>query len=133
MEYDDMLDRAVRESPDATGEGARFEVPAPSVRREGNATVVENFSAIADRLARAPDDLLRHVQGELGTAARVDDGGRARLTGAFDGERVADAVDSYVRTYVTCPECGLPDTHLVDDGRTLACTACGARSAVDRS
>ena len=127
-----MLDRAVGESPEATGDESRFEVPTPEVRQEGSETVVENFPAVADRLARAPGDVLRFLQTDLGTAAGIDDRGRARLTGSFKPGRVASAVEEYTRTYVVCPECGLPDTHLEDaDGATLlVCEACGARSPV---
>ena len=135
MEYDDMLDRAVEEAPDAEGDESRFAVPTPSVRHEGNGTVVENFPAVADRLARDPDHLLRYLKEELGTAARVDDRRRARLTGTFKPRRVEAVVEAYTRTYVVCPECGLPDTHLESDpdaGTTLlVCEACGARSPVD--
>ena len=133
MEYDDMLDRAVGEAPDAQSDGSRFELPTPSVRHEGSETVVENFPAVADRLARDPADVLRHLQEELGTAARIDDRGRARLTGNFKPRRVEAAVEAYTRTYVVCPECGLPNTHLETDAGTtlLVCEACGARSVVD--
>ena len=129
-----MLGRAVDESSDvAGGTDSRFEVPAPSLRTEGNVTVVENFPAIADRLARDPEAVLGAIQDELGTAASLDDRGRARLTGRFKRDRVASAIESYTDSYVLCPECGLPDTRLVtEDGSTvLACDACGARSPVD--
>ncbi|ESP87213.1 translation initiation factor IF-2 subunit beta [Candidatus Halobonum tyrrellensis] len=133
MEYDDMLDRAVGESPEASGGESRFDVPTPEVRQEGSVTVVENFPAVADRLARDPEHLLRYLQEEVGTAASIDDVGRARLTGSFKPDRIEGVVDEYVRTYVRCPDCGLPDTHLETDGGTtlLVCEACGARSTVD--
>ena len=32
MDYDDMLDRAIDETPDIEGSSERFEVPSPEVR-----------------------------------------------------------------------------------------------------
>ncbi|UIO98682.1 translation initiation factor IF-2 subunit beta [Halobaculum sp. CBA1158] len=128
MDYDDMLDRAVEETPDIDEHGSRFEVPDPEVRPEGNVTVIENFQTLVDRLNREESELLKYLQDELGTAARIDESGRARLTGEFKQRRVADAVESYTDGYVICSECGLPDTRIVEQGGAdvLKCDACGA-------
>ncbi|WP_096388927.1 translation initiation factor IF-2 subunit beta [Halopenitus persicus] len=130
MEYDDKLDRAIEETPDIQREEGRFEVPDPEVREEGHATVFENFQDVVDRLDREPNHVLQFLQGELGTSAGIDERGRARLTGDFRADRIAEAIDDYTAAFVTCPECGLPDTRLVtEEGATLvACDACGARS-----
>ena len=128
MEYDDMLDRAIDETPDIEERESRFEVPDPEIRQEGNVTVVENFQALVDRLNRSESALLRYLQEELGTAAAIDESGRARLTGGFKRRRVAAAVDEYTRGHVICSECGLPDTRIVDQNGAdmLKCDACGA-------
>jgi len=130
MEYDDRLDRALEATPDIGGEQSRFEVPDPAVRTEGHATVFENFRDVVDRLDREADHLLGFLQDEFGTSASIDESGRARLTGDFRAERVADAVDDYVDGYVRCPECGLPDTRLETEQGTavVRCEACGAVS-----
>jgi translation initiation factor 2 subunit 2 len=132
MDYEDQLDRALDDSPDIEGGADRFEVPDPNVRPEGNVTVYENFRETVDRLDRDPQQVLKFIQSELGTSARIDESGRARLTGDFKQRRVADAVDSYVETFVRCSECGLPDTRLVEEqGATvLKCDACGALSSL---
>ena len=132
MEYDEQLDRALEQSPDIAESGSRFEVPDPEVRPEGNVTVWENFEAVYDRLARDPEHLVRFMQSELGTSAQIDDKGRARFTGDFKQRRVADALASYVDGFVTCSECGSPDTRLADEHGTtmLKCDACGALSPV---
>lgn len=128
MEYDDMLDRAIEETPDIDERGSRFEVPDPEVRSEGSVTVVENFQTLVDTLNREESALLKFLQDELGTAARIDESGRARLTGDFKRERVADAVDAYTEGYVICSECGLPDTRIIEQSGAdvLKCDACGA-------
>lgn len=130
MDYDDMLDRAIDETPEVSGTDERLDVPDPSVREEGNVTVVENFQTLCRRLSREPDHLLQFLQREVGTSGHIDESGRARITGSFDVDRLADAVETYIDGYVRCPECGLPDTRLErDDGVELRrCEACGARS-----
>ncbi|KTG11244.1 translation initiation factor IF-2 subunit beta [Haloprofundus marisrubri] len=130
MDYDDQLDKALEESPDIESEGSRFEVPDPNVRPEGNVTVFENFQSVVDTLGRDESHILKFLQNELGTSGHIDESGRARLTGDFREDRIGRAVDEYTGAFVTCPECGLPDTRLVDEQGTtmLKCDACGALS-----
>ncbi|GAB6861735.1 translation initiation factor IF-2 subunit beta [Haloplanus litoreus] len=132
MDYDDSLDRALTETPEISDSADRFQVPDPAVRPEGNVTIYENFGETHDRLNRERDHLLKFFQSELGTSASIDDRGRARFTGDFKQSRVADALDEYVEAFVTCSECGSPDTRLVEErGATvLKCDACGALSSV---
>ena len=130
MDYDEMLDRGLAETPDIEGSSERFEVSDPEVRQEGNVTVVENFQTICDELDREGDHLVRFLQDEVGTSGHIDESGRARLTGEFRQQRITDAVEAYTDAYVLCPECGLPDTKLEREqgALLLVCEACGARS-----
>ena len=132
MEYDDQLDRALERTPDIAEGGDRFDVPDPEVRPEGNVTVYENFRSTVDRLDRDPAHVMKFLQSELGTSAQIDESGRARLTGNFRHDRVADAVENYVDDFVRCSECGLPDTRLVTEqgAQVLKCDACGALTSV---
>lgn len=132
MGYDEKLDRALAETPEIEGEGSRFEIPDPEVRQEGNATVYENFQTTLNRLDREAEHVLKFLQTELGTSAHIDESGRARLTGEFRQDRVANALEQYVEDFVRCSECGLPDTKLVREQgtRVLKCDACGALSPV---
>jgi translation initiation factor 2 subunit 2 len=132
MDYEDSLERALTETPDIRDEVERFQVPDVAVRSEGNVTIYENFQETHDRLNRGADHLLKFLQSELGTSAGIDDRERARLTGDFKQSRVQDALDEYVAGFVTCSECGSPDTRLVEEQGTevLKCDACGALSAV---
>lgn len=131
MEYDEMLDRAIDETPEIDGTSERFEVPDPEVRQEGNATVYENFQATCSRLGREDDHVMKFLQNDLGTSGHIDESGRARLTGEFGADRIASALDEYVEEFVICSECGLPDTRLEREqgALLLRCEACGARSA----
>jgi translation initiation factor 2 subunit 2 len=130
MDYDEMLDQAIEETPAAESTTDRFEVPNPEIRQEGHATVFENFQAVCNRLARDEEHVVKFLRNELGTSAHIDESGRARLAGDFSLDRITDAVDAYTETYVRCPECGLPDTQLRrGQGVTLLrCEACGAQS-----
>jgi len=130
MDYDEMLDQAVEETPEIDGTTERFVVPDPDIRQEGNATVFENFQAVCDRLSRDDEHVMKFLQNELGTSGHIDESGRARLTGEFDTDRIADAIDAYTEAFVVCPECGLPDTKLKreQDAVLLRCEACGALS-----
>lgn len=130
MGYEEQLDRALEETPDIEGTAARFSVPDPDVRQEGNATVYENFQPTIDRLDREESHVMKFLQNELGTSANIDERGRLRLTGEFRQARVEEAINDYAEGYVICPECGLPDTRLEKENgaEVLRCEACGARS-----
>jgi translation initiation factor 2 subunit 2 len=130
MDYDDMLDRALAETPDIDGSSDRFELPDPQVRQEGNVSVYENFQSTVDTLGREDEHVMKFLQNELGTSGHIDESGRARLTGEFGERRIHDALEAYSDEFVLCSECGLPDTHFERDqgALLLRCEACGARS-----
>ena len=130
MDYDDMLDRGLEETPDIQGSSERFSLPEPEVRQEGHATVFENFQSVCSYLDRDEDHLLKFLQDELGTSAHIDESGRGRFTGDFSQRRIRDAIETYSNRYVICSECGLPDTRIEREqgAELLQCTACGARS-----
>lgn len=129
-EYEDQLERALSHTPDIQSGGDRSDLPTPDVRQEGHVTVYENFQQTVDRLDRHEEKVLKFLQDELGTSAHIDESGRARLTGEFSVDRIAAAIEEFNEAYVRCPECGLPDTQLVDEQGTamIKCDACGALS-----
>ena len=127
MSYESNLDRAIEKLPDLGGSDERLEVPDAQVQKDGAFTRLTNLSAIADALERDPEHLHSAIQRDLGTAGQYEDG-RARYNGTFSGSDFDAAVEAYIAEYVTCSECGLPDTRLVMENRTqmLRCEACGA-------
>jgi len=129
-DYEEQLEEALSATPDMQGSEARFSIPDPDVRQEGNATVYENFQATIDRLDREAESVLKFLQNEFGTNAHIDERERARLTGEFAEERIGDAIEAFADAYVLCPECGLPDTRIEEEqgAQTIRCTACGALS-----
>jgi len=131
MDYDEMLDRGIEQTPDIEAQSERFDLPDPEVRQEGHATVFENFRSVCQYLDRDPEHVLKFLQDEVGTSAHIDESDRARLTGEFGTRRVREALEAYSERYVLCSECGLPDTEIQREqgAEILQCDACGARSS----
>jgi translation initiation factor 2 subunit 2 len=127
MEYEQSLDRALDAVPDFAERDRRLSVPDAEAQPDGAFTRLTNLSAIAEALGRDPEHLHRAIQRELGTNGQLQEG-RARYNGEFDAATFEAAIEEYVAEYVTCSECGLPDTNLVVEDRTpmLRCEACGA-------
>ena len=127
MDYEAGLDRAMDELPDFSGSDERLSVPDPETQKDGAFTRLTNLSSIADALSRDPEHLHSAIQRELGTAGQFENG-RGRYNGTFTPSDFSAAIDAYIEEYVTCSECGLPDTRLVMENRTqmLRCEACGA-------
>lgn len=134
MDYDQLLDRAQDDLPDGPKSGgSRLEVPEPAGETDGAFTRLTNLGAIADALSRDPEHLHSFIQRELGTNGQFEDG-RGRYNGSFTIADFNGVVDEYTAEYVTCSECGLPDTRLArEDGvQMLRCTACGAFRPVQK-
>ncbi|PSQ19455.1 translation initiation factor IF-2 subunit beta [Halobacteriales archaeon QS_8_65_32] len=127
MDYEASLDRALDQVPDFTASEERLDVPEPSAQKDGAFTRLTNLGLIADALSRDPEHVHRAIQRELGTNGQYDTG-RSRYNGSFSAEDFDAAIDKYVQEFVTCSQCGLPDTRLVMEDRTLMlrCDACGA-------
>jgi translation initiation factor 2 subunit 2 len=134
MDYETALDRAYDELPDRSAdETARLSIPDPAGETDGDFTRLTNIGDIADAVGRDADHLHSAIQRALGTSGQFD-GSRARYNGSFDAADFAGAVDDYVAEFVTCSECGLPDTALArEDGiEMLRCQACGAFRPVEK-
>ncbi|WP_336338010.1 translation initiation factor IF-2 subunit beta [Haloarcula brevis] len=128
MNYESALQRAYDVLPDQPREaGERLSIPDPEGQTDGAFTRLTNLEAIADAVSRDPQHLHRAIQREFGTNGQFD-GGEARYNGSFDTADFDAAVDAYVAEYVTCSECGLPDTVLKNEDGVdmLRCQACGA-------
>ncbi|WP_323675705.1 translation initiation factor IF-2 subunit beta [Halorubellus sp. PRR65] len=135
MEYATALDRAYDVLPETPREGGdRLQVPDPEGQTDGAFTRLTNLEAISKALSRDADHLHRSIQRDLGTSGQFD-GSTARYSGSFDIADFQAAIDAYVTEFVTCSECGLPDTRLVtEDGvDMLRCEACGAFRPVAKS
>lgn len=132
-DYLAYLDRALKQVPEIKGSGERFVVPEPKLLTEGKTTVLENFAVIVDKLNREPEHVFKFLLRELGTAGKMD-GSRAIFQRKLTTGVVNELINAYVKEYVTCSECGRPDTHLIKSERvlTLRCDACGAHRPVTK-
>ncbi|WP_435062529.1 translation initiation factor IF-2 subunit beta [Halobaculum sp. EA56] len=134
MNYADALDRAYDELPETPADaGDRLQVPDPEGQTDGAFTRLTNLAAIADALSRDAEHLHSVIQRQLGTNGQFENG-VARYNGSFSIADFEGAIDEYVAEFVTCSECGLPDTVLkTEDGvRMLRCQACGAFRPVQK-
>jgi translation initiation factor 2 subunit 2 len=133
MEYEQALQRALAELPERAAADDRLSVPTPAAEADGAFTRLTNITEIADALSRDPNHLHRVVQREFGTNGQFE-GGQARYNGSFSTADFEAAIDGYVAEFVTCSECGLPDTKLVTENGIdmLRCQACGAFRPVEK-
>jgi len=133
MDYDSSLDRAMDDVEDVGASAERLTVPDANAQTDGAFTRLTNLEEIADAVSRDPDHIHRFIQRELGTNGKLQDG-VGRYNGNFSDRDLEAVVDAYVAEYVTCSECGLPDTRLVSEDRTqmLRCDACGAFRPVEK-
>ncbi len=130
-DYDQLLKRAREDLPEEIAYHERFQIPDVESFQEGNTTIVTNFTEISDIIAREPDDILKYLLRELGTAGERDEG-RILFKGRIGSRKIQEKFEDYVGKYVLCSECDKPDTRLVKEGRVtlLKCDACGAHRPI---
>ena len=130
-DYMALLNRAKIACPEITENHERFEIPELDILQEGKITVFRNFIDVTDKLRREPEHLLQFMLKELGTPGNIE-GRRAVFKAKINPQSINDKVQTYTETYVICSECGLPDTKMIKEDRTLMleCEACGARRPI---
>ena len=125
------MEKAIEELPKEIKMAERFEIPKAVVQREGNKTIIKNFSQIAKTINRSEEHLYKYIVKSMGTAGLLESG-RVILQGKFSKDEVQKEIDNYVKSYVLCRECNSPDTEFVREERVLMtrCLACGAKHPV---
>ena len=131
VDYKSLLAKAKKELPEPTSSGERWETPVADIMSEGRTTVIRNWPEIVQKLRREPAHIVTYLLRELGTAGGVE-GDRVVFQGNLPAKNIQERFATYVRTYVTCSECGRPDTRLDKQDRTtmLKCEACGAHHPI---
>ena len=131
-DYMALLNRAKEVLPETIENHERFELPELDILQEGKITVFRNFIDVTDKLRRDPQHLLQFLLRELGTPGNIE-GRRAVFKAKISSSSINEKIETYTETYVICSECGLPDTKIVKDDRTLIleCEACGARRSIN--
>ena len=134
MDYEKLLNRGLKKVPlKERDSGERFEIPKAQVFISGSRTSILNLGEIASTLRRGPAHIMKFLLKELATKGEIE-GSKATFQGVFSNHVINSKIESYVRIYVTCPECGKPDSKLVKVDRQyfVKCEACGARHPVSR-
>lgn len=126
--YDQMLDRLYEKAPKKTDTGERFVMPKSQVQPDGAKTIIVNISEIAQILNRPENHLLKFLLKELATSGEIDNK-RATVLGRFNNSAVDKKIELYITQFVTCKECGRPDTQFLKEDRMafVKCDACGAK------
>lgn len=130
--YEELLEKAIEELPkEIVKRRERFEIPKVSIQREGSRTIIKNFAQVAKTLNRSEEHVFKYLLKSMGTAGFLESG-RVILQGKFTEDEVQKEINSYVKDYVLCKECGAPDTEFVREERVLflKCLACGAKHPV---
>ncbi len=129
--YEEMLNEALEKLPKHITSDVRFEVPKPQSSIAGNQTFISNFVEIANVMRRDPKHLSKYLSRELAVPASIE-GNRLILQGKVYYSLIEKKLESYLKEYVYCTECGKPDTHLIKHERIqlLKCDACGAKHPV---
>ncbi|MDR2698782.1 MAG: translation initiation factor IF-2 subunit beta [Candidatus Methanoplasma sp.] len=131
-EYLALLKRAKEVLPETIENHERFELPELDILQEGKITVFRNYIDVTDKLRRDPQHLLQFLLRELGTPGSVE-GRRVVFKAKISPSSINEKIQTYTETYVICSECGLPDTKMIKEDRTLIleCEACGARRSIN--
>jgi translation initiation factor 2 subunit 2 len=126
-----MLERLYIQVPEKSVKKERMEIPKPETVIQGRKTLVKNFSQFAKTIDRPEKHILKFVTKETAASATVA-GGKLTINGKFPYLQIEKMFDSYVKTYVLCPECKRPDTKVTDQQgiKLMKCEACGAVSAI---
>ena len=129
--YEQVLKEAYGKIKRVSGGSERFEIPNVEGQVAGKSTIIVNIMAIASYMRRPVDQILRFLQKELATAAKIDNG-RLVLGTRLNSAKVNEKIRIFAKHFVICNECGKPDTELiVDKGiKFKHCLACGAKSPI---
>ena len=127
MEYEKLLEKAYKELPETLKTHERFVIPQIISHIQGKIAVVQNLGEIAKLINRSPDMLAKYLIRELGTAGSHDSQ-HLILKGQFRDYQIQQKFEDFLREYVLCPECGRPDTKILQEKRVhiLKCEACGS-------
>jgi len=122
----------------------RYTMPAVVVKHEGGGkmkkSVLVNLLSVSAHIGQTMDALLQHLGQSLNARCTVEGTGKGSkpyITGHHATSDVQSQVLAFVRDFVLCRHCGIPETTLVVGGskkqRTavLDCKGCGKRTSLD--
>ncbi|NOZ76957.1 MAG: translation initiation factor IF-2 subunit beta [Euryarchaeota archaeon] len=127
-DYEALLDRAYSSLPETLKQTARFEKPEIVAMIQGKQTVVQNLGEVSKAINRPADMLAKYLIREFGTSGTHDQQ-HLVMKGVFRQAQVQEKLDTFLEQFVMCPDCGRPDTKILQERRVsfLKCEACGSR------
>ncbi len=117
----------------------RYKMPAIIARGEssgnGAKIAITNLIEVAKSLERDPEEVGRFLQIDLSTSKTwKPKENRLVLKGSFSQRDLADSLEKYIKHFVLCDRCGLPETKYRASKRIKKkCNACGYKSTVETS
>lgn len=131
MDYKNLLERAYEAIPRRGEYTSRFRMPRIKSSLGRKKTVIENFYEICRTIRRDPKNVAKFYANQLGVPYNLEDK-RLMLGSQLSVDRLQRTLEAYIKEYVLCEECGLPDTRLEKEKKItfLVCEACGARRPV---
>lgn len=130
--YEKLLDEAYKKvKQHGSGTGERFEIPKIEGHIEGKKTILTNFFQISEYLRRNPEHFQKFILKELAASGQRE-ADRLVLNIKIPSSKINQKIEQYAKEFVTCRECGKPDTELIKEDRLLfiKCSACGAKHSV---
>ena len=129
--YEKLLDKAYKKVKVVEKGSDRFEIPKVEGNVSGKNTFINNINQIASYLRRPVEHLLKFLQKELATSAKLSEN-QLVLNTKLNSERVNEKIQKYAKEFVICSVCGKPDTEVISDKgiKYKHCLACGAKSPV---
>jgi len=129
--YEKLLDQAYEKVKQVESSTNRFEIPKIQGHFEGKKTILTNFFQLVSHIRRMPEHFQKFLLKELATSSQIE-GERLILNNKIPSEKINQKIESYVKEFVICQECGKPDTELKKEGRLsfIHCLACGAKHPV---
>ncbi len=130
-DYNSLLDRAKSLIPKELSVTERLEIPKVKGHLQGNKTIISNFFQIVKILDRDSDHVLKFLLKELATKADVKNTS-VLFNNKLSSAKINEKIQKYADTFVTCKECGKPETKLIKENNLtfLRCQACGAKYTI---
>jgi translation initiation factor 5 len=114
----------------------RYKMPKMVIHTEnknGGTTIISNIDDIALNLGRhSKKDLVKYFKKNLSCNVTYDNKKGIVIPAKKDIEELTSILESYIKKYVICPICKIPETTIEESKKkiTLTCAACGGTSIV---